>query len=159
MDKIRTVCFTGHRNIENSIAFKIPSALKQTLEELISRGARSFKAGGAVGFDTICALCVLELRESHPDITLDLILPCRDQTRGWDEGSIRAYKYILDHADSVRYISDVYRTGCMHDRNRALVEGSDVCVAFLMRSDGGSAFTYALALRSGIEVINIFDIL
>ena len=69
----------------------------------------------------------------------------------------RAYNYILSKADSVKYITDTYRAGCMHERNRALVDGSDVCVAYLERSVGGSAYTYTYALKNDIEVINIYD--
>lgn len=156
MNSISTVCFTGHRVIPTELAVNIPSALKKLLEQLIIRGAVSFRAGGAMGFDTICALCVLELKEKYPHIKLDLILPCKNQTNGWDEASVRAYNYILERADSVRYISEKYRSGCMHDRNRALVDGSDVCVAFLMRTSGGSAYTYTYAIKSDIEVVNLY---
>ena len=155
--KIKTVCFTGHRDINKSIAPYIPSALKSEIKDLILRGATSFRAGGAVGFDTVAALCVLELKEAYPEISLDLILPCRDQTNGWNADNIRAYNYILSSADSVKYVSDTYRAGCMHERNRALVDGSDVCVAYLERSSGGSAYTYTYAIKNNVEVINIYD--
>lgn len=155
--KISTVCFTGHRDINKKLAPYIPSALKSEIKRLILLGATSFRAGGAMGFDTVSALCVLELKELYPQITLDLVLPCRDQTSGWSEESICAYNYILSKADSVKYITDTYRAGCMHERNRALVEGSDVCVAYLERSSGGSAYTYTYALKNNIEVVNIYD--
>ena len=156
MNSISTVCFTGHREIPTDIAINIPSALKKLLEQMIIRGAVNFRAGGAMGFDTICALCVLELKEKYPHVKLDLILPCKNQTKGWDEGSVRAYNYILEKADSIRYITEKYRSGCMLERNRALVDGSDVCVAFLMRSSGGSAYTYTYAIKCGIEVVNLY---
>ena len=155
--KISTVCFTGHRDINKSIAVYIPSELKRVIKALILRGARSFRAGGAMGFDTVAALCILELKEEYPDITLDLILPCRDQTNGWNNDNKRAYDYILSMADSVKYVTDTYYAGCMQKRNRALVDGSDVCVAYLERSSGGSAYTYTFAVKSDLEVINIFD--
>lgn len=157
--KISTVCFTGHRSINKDLAIRIPSALKKVIEDLILKGATSFRAGGAMGFDTVAALCVLELKENYKHIRLDLILPCRDQTNGWDRENIRAYNYVLSKADSVQYICDSYRAGCMHDRNRALVDGSEVCVAYLERSMGGSAYTYTYALKLGLEVINIYELI
>ncbi len=154
---IDTVCFTGHRNIDKKDAVKIPGELKRILEELIARGARRFKAGGAMGFDTVAALCVLELKEKHPDISLVLALPCRDQTRGWSEDSKAVYDYILTKAARVEYVTDSYTSWCMHERNRRLVNGSQVCIAYLTQSSGGTAYTYGYALEKGLEVINIAD--
>lgn len=157
--KISTVCFTGHREIDMEDAINIPSSLKKVLRELILRGACTFKAGGAMGFDTVAALCVLELKEEFKNIELCLVLPCRDQTKMWNNENVKAYNYILNNADHVHYVADSYYQGCMHERNRTLVEGSDVCVAYLKKSHGGSAYTYALALSMGLEVINIYDII
>ena len=155
--KIEAVCFTGHREISRKFAYKIPTAIKSVMEDFIARGAKRFRIGGAMGFDTIAALCVIELKEKYPDITLELILPCRNQTRGWSETSIKVYNYILKHASLVEYVSEKYTRYCMHERNRALVNESQALIAFCTRSTGGSAYTYGYALEKGLEVINIYD--
>jgi len=157
--EIITVCFTGHRSIPKECAFLLPGLLKREIEKLIARGARKFRAGGAIGFDTVAALCVLELKEKYPQIELDLILPCKDQTRGWNELSVKTYEYIIASADRVEYVSEQFTSWCMHERNRRLVRGSQVCVAYLAHSGGGTAYTYAFALENGLEVINAYDIL
>ena len=154
-----TVCFTGHRQIPHDDAMKLPSLLETVLSDLIERGATTFRAGGAIGFDTVAALKVLELRESHPHIRLELILPCRNQTEHWEDLAVRTYQYILERADSHRFLFDTYFEGCMLERDRRLVEGCDVCVAFCNRSRGGTAYTMTKALRSGMEVININDLI
>ena len=158
-NKAETVCFTGHRTIDYSLSVRIPPLLKGKLEELIQRGATCFRAGGAMGFDTIAALCVLELKERYPNITLELKLPCREQARYWESRSVTVYDYIIKRADSVEYVSDRFTPTCMHERNRRLVDGSDVCIAFLTKSQGGTAYTFGYALERGLEVINIFDLL
>ena len=152
--RVETVCFTGHRSIPEERAILIPRALDTIISGLIAMGAKSFRLGGAVGFDTIAALSVIEAREKNPQITLDLILPCRDQADGWNENNTRAYNYILSQADSISYVCDKYRKGCMHERNRRLVDGSDMLIAYLEKRDGGSAFTYNYAEEKGIEIIN-----
>lgn len=157
--KIKTVCFTGHRRISKSKAILIPRALNTVISGLIAMGATSFRLGGAIGFDTIAALSVLEAKERYPHITLDLILPCRDQTENWNESDTKAYEYVLKNADSVSYVCDKYRSGCMYERNRRLVDGSDMVIAYLERQNGGSAYTYRYATEKGIEIINIYDIL
>lgn len=153
--KIHTVCFTGHRNILQSDAVKMPSVLFSLIEQLFNLGATHFRTGGAMGFDTVAALCVLEAKQIHPEIKLDLILPCKDQTSGWTSPNVLTYNYILSQASSFIYICNTYRKGCMHERNRALVDGSQCCIAYLYKNSGGSAYTYSYAVSSGLEVINI----
>ena len=152
-----TVCFTGHRGIPKTEALYIPGKLKKQLEELIESGAFRFRAGGAVGFDTVAALSVLELREKYPHIMLDLILPCRDQTKSWNEIDKRVYDYIISQATSIEYVTERYTSWCMHERNRRLVNGSQVCIAYLTHSSGGTAYTYSYALEKGLTVINIAE--
>ena len=153
---IKTVCFTGHRDISRPHALRLPAKLDHCIRALVARGAREFRAGGALGFDMLAALKVLELRETLP-IRLVLYLPCRDQTRGWNDVGRRAYRYVLDRADEIHYIADAYTPTCMLERNRALVNGSDVCVAYCVKNRGGSFYTCTYALRRDVELINLAD--
>ena len=161
MEHLRIVAFTGHRRIPEEHAWRLPALLEQTLEDLISKGAREFRAGGALGYDMVAALKVLELKEKHPTLplTLQLYLPCRDQTRGWDAPSCRAYAYVLERADGVRYASEAYTSGCMLARNRHMIDGSDVCLAYCTKHRGGSFYTCTYALKKGVELINLADVL
>ncbi len=154
-----TVCFTGHRSIDYEDALRLPALLDRVLTDLIGRGATTFRAGGAIGFDTVAALKVLEMKERYPHIQLELILPCRNQTEYWEGTAVRTYQYILKRADSHLFLFDTYFDGCMLERDRRLVEGSDVCVAFCKRSRGGTAYTFTHALRAGLEVINLHDLM
>lgn len=53
-----------------------------------------FGAGGALGFDTLAAQTVLELKKKYPDIRLILVLPCLSQTRNWKAANISEYERI-----------------------------------------------------------------
>ncbi len=157
---MKAVCFTGHRHIPEIDYPQLEEALVDTVEQLIERGAEIFRAGGAMGFDTLAALTVLSLKKKHPHIRLELVLPCPTQTRGWEINDLRLYEQILGQADSHRYVSTGYYRGVLQMRNRALVDGSDVCVAYLRNSHGGgTAFTAAYALKQGLELINLQDAL
>lgn len=149
-------CFTGHRSISESEIVQIPSALGKIIDELYNNGVREFRAGGAIGFDTLAALKVISYRELHPDVRLHLILPCRDQDSRWGDYDKKTYRYIIRCADSVSYIENTYTPDCMHRRNRSLVNGADFCVAYLSRGEGGSAYTVNFANRSGVKVINLY---
>ncbi|MDD7675533.1 MAG: SLOG family protein [Eubacteriales bacterium] len=154
----RICCFTGHRAIPYNIMRKLAVQLNETICRLAADGILTFRAGGAMGFDTLAALCVLELRQSLGGLRLDLILPCRDQTRLWPPNETEYYNYILNNCDSVRYISDIYTRDCMLERDRQLVRGSEVCVAYCTKSRGGAAYTMLYAMRQGVRVINLGDV-
>ena len=73
--KIKTCCFTGHRKIPPAQYQKIAQRLKLEIEALIKRCVVYFGVGGALGFDTIAAEAVLELRKKYPQIRLILVSP------------------------------------------------------------------------------------
>ena len=149
--KEKTVCFTGHRTIPLLKKWKIEKKLKEVLETLIEEGYCYFGAGGALGFDTIAAQAVLGLKKKHPEIKLILVLPCKNQTRGWEEKDVSVYESIIEQADKVVYTQEHYDRGCMFKRNRHLVDNSSVCVAYLTEEKGGTAYTVNYANQKGGE--------
>ncbi len=123
--------------------------------ELIEDGAVEFRAGGALGYDMVAELKILELQERFPHIRLKLYLPCRDQSARWSSAAQRAYDYILSRADAVVYTADMYTPGCMLARDRAMVDGSEVCLAYCTRRSGGTYYTCTYAARNGVKVLNV----
>ena len=148
-------CFTGHRMLPTQQICDIRTRLSETIETLIKKGVTQFRAGGALGFDTLAALTVLEIKERHPHIRLILMLPCKDQDRGWSAENKRRYQEIIGRADEVNVLSEHYYRGCMHVRNRALVNGSDYCIAFLRESTGGTKATVTYAEKQNLDIINL----
>lgn len=133
---------------------EITRRLRKTLIELIDDGYCFFGAGGALGFDTIAAQTVLDLKKDYPQIKLILVLPCIYQTRGWNEPDVRMYEYIKEVADKYVYTSENYFNGCMQKRNRHLVDNSSVCVCYLTKK-GGTFYTVKYAHRKDLKIINI----
>ena len=159
MNDKKTCCFTGHRSISCEHFKKLPEQLDKVLESLVSNGVRHFKAGGAIGFDTLATLKCLEIKKKYPslNITLELCLPCKNQTDGWSEHEKHAYNFVLSQADKVSYEAEIYTAGCMYARNRRLVDGSHVCVAYLSSDHGGTAYTCNYAKLKGVKIINLFE--
>ena len=114
----KTACFTGHRKIPPESIPELSQRLKNTLLRLIEEGYMYFGAGGALGFDTLAAQCVLSLRKRYSHIKLILVLPCTTQTKGWSKDDIAVYEEIKSQADKVVYTSHDYFRGCMFKRNR-----------------------------------------
>ena len=155
--KDRTACFTGHRTIPFLQKKKIKKRTKQVLIEAIEQGYRYFGVGGALGFDMLAAQTVLELKGEYPEIKLILVLPCENQTRGWDQAYVEEYERIKAAADKVVYTSKDYYSGCMHKRNRHLVDNSSLCICYLTEQSGGTAYTVNYARSQGLKIINVAE--
>jgi uncharacterized phage-like protein YoqJ len=134
---------------------EIQNRLNAELVELVRQGVQYFCTGGALGFDTIAALTILKLKQTFSHIHLILVLPCKDQTNGWSEKDKRIYNQIRDEADKITYTSEFYHKGCMHRRNRHLVDNSGICVCYLKQSIGGTAYTADYACKKKLHIINI----
>ncbi len=149
-------CFTGHRSLTYAESELAASRLKKLIPRLLEEGYTDFRTGGAVGFDALAALQLLDAREKHPEIKLHLILPCKDQDRGFSDIQRRVYHYTIRRADSVHYLQDSYSSGVMLARNRALVDGSDLCISFMTRLSGGTYSTVSYARKCGIRTVNLY---
>ena len=151
-------CFTGHRNIPQRKSRQIQERLRNEIVTAIQNGYTFFYAGGAIGFDTMAAQAVLELKAQYPYIKLILVLPCVNQTDGWEQSDIDEYERIRVLADEVIYTSEEYKKGSMHKRNRYLVDHSSLCICYMTRKSGGTAYTVGYAENKGITIVNINDI-
>ena len=114
-----------------------------------------FGAGGARGVDTVAAQTVIELKQQYPQIRLILVLPCTDQTRGWNTDDIKEYQNTKEKADKIKVLSANYVSGCMHVRNRHLVDCPSVCVCYKRKEIGGTAYTVNYARSKGLEIIEL----
>ena len=90
-----------------------------------------FCSGMADGSDVWLSQIVLGLRDAGFPIQLHCILPCEDQSDGWSETAQKRYHSILEHADSIVYVSKTYQKDCMLKRNRRLVESAGALVGCL----------------------------
>lgn len=152
--KEQTVCFTEHRKIPPERMDALARRLKTILVDLIENGYRYFGAGGALGFDTLAAQTVLDLKTSYPHIKLILVLPCLSQADSWSSHDQEIYEHIKAAADKVVYTSREYSKGCMHKRNRHLVDNSSACICYLTERTGGTAYTVEYAKRKKLLVFN-----
>lgn len=148
-------CFTGHRTAA-AASDDVKNRLICEIETLITtKGVTYFYAGGALGFDTLAADCILALKCKYPFIKLFLALPCKDQHKNWSAARKSHYEAIVKSADMVHYASEVYTEGCMLARNDYMVEHSKYCISFLRRSTGGTFYTVSKAKRLNRELIEI----
>ena len=153
----QTCCFTGHRKLPAN-AWKLKTLLLSTLMRVIEdNGMRDFICGGARGFDLMAAEMLLGLKPLYPDIRLIMALPCppEEQTRGWPRDDLQRYQEILRQADQTVVVSPYFTKGCMHRRNRYLVEQSSYCICYLTRMNSGTSYTVNYAFEQNCTVENL----
>jgi len=155
--KLRTCCFTGHRHLPEDQKKGIAERLEKAVVSLIHSGYLYFGAGGALGFDTLCAKTILRLRQSYPGIKLILVLPCVSQADRWRPEGRAVYREIMEQADKVVYTSQEYTRDCMFKRNRHLVDNSSVCICYQTKETGGTAYTVEYAIKHGLRIINLAE--
>ncbi len=154
--KERSCCFSGHRNIPGEITDQLTQRLKDGVLYLNAKmGITTFYSGGAVGFDALASEAVLDCREQIHDIRLIIVMPCENQASRWNRESIKQYERINETADEVICLSDHYYNGCMHVRNRYLVDHSSVCICYLTGDTGGTAYTVKYARSKGLRIFNL----
>ena len=159
LDKNKTCCFTGHRGMSIAEKKTACECVTHLIEDLYNRGYRHFITGGAIGFDTVAAVCVVSARDTkYPDITLTLAIPCPDQTLKWSEKDKRNYNRIMMCANESVLLSPEYTPYCMHQRNRWMVDNSSVVIAYCHSEKGGSYSTLTYAKKKGVALMNIAEL-
>lgn len=138
--------------------FTIKNSLIGEVIKLINQGVIYYGAGGALGFDTLAAQTIIELREDYPQIKLILIIPCKDQADKWNYENKRIYEDIKSDADKTVYLSEKYENGCMLKRNKHMVNHSGFVIAYWDgRKYGGTYYTINYAKKLNREIILLND--
>jgi uncharacterized phage-like protein YoqJ len=157
MDGAGTVsgCFTGHRNLDGVPLDLLVAAIERRLRSFHSAGINHYYAGGALGFDMLASVTLLNLKNELPELCLTLVLPCRGHTRGWSRADMALFERVSERADDTVCLSHTYHPGCMSARNRYMVERSSVCLCYMIQATGGTAYTVGYARKRGLSVVNL----
>ena len=154
-----TAClFTGHRKLPQGAELdNLQKRTKEALRLAYFKGCRLFYVGGAMGFDMLAAVAVLNLQEELPEIRLILALPHFGHYQHWSKTDKAVFARILERADQVLYLSKEYSPGCMQARNRYMVDHAQYCICYCGKATGGTAYTVRYAQKRGIEIVNLWS--
>ncbi|MBR5542776.1 MAG: DUF1273 family protein [Oscillospiraceae bacterium] len=153
--KNKTCCFTGYRELSFWDSLILSCKLKKEIKKLVGLGVIYFGNGGARDFDTIAAKAVLKMKKHYPDIHLILVLPCAEHTSNWNSYDKEEFEYVKLHADKVKVLSNHYYSGCMHTRNRHLVDNSSYCICYKRKDFGDTAYTVNYAIKRILRIIEL----
>jgi len=137
------ITFCGHKDVSDSK--NVEQWLRSVCSDLIAHGADEFYLGGYGGFDHLCATVLRELKTSHPQIKLILVLPYLNSsilTQGYDET-------IYPSLENVPLRFAISR------RNEWMVKESDVVVAYVTHGWGGAAKTLEYAKRKKKRILQL----
>lgn len=124
-------------------------------EKIYLSGLRHFICGMARGSDLYFCEAMLILRANHPSITIEAAVPYERQSAGWRDDERERYSRLLKQCDYTAYASMEYTRGCIHLRNRYMVDNSSVLLAVYDGKRGGTSYTINYAARRGLEIIEI----
>lgn len=153
--------FTGHR------PEKLPWGSRETdprcaalkrgiareVKKAYDRGFRHFLCGMARGTDLYFCEEALALREQHRDITVEAVIPFAGQAERWSGTDQRRYQTLLDRCNMETMIQYQYDRGCMHRRDRYLVDRANLLLAVFSGVPGGTVYTLNYARKKGTETV------
>lgn len=166
IDPLRTLGFTGHRPARLGgyderlpVWVNLRKVLYRETLEAVKQGFYTFISGMALGYDTIAAEVVLELREQLPDLGIELVaaVPFEGQERKWPAASQARYRGLLAKADYVHTVcTPGFAPWKMHRRNEWIVDNCSLLLALWDGiEDGGTFRCVEYAKRVGREVVTI----
>lgn len=156
LSRISSACFTGHRELPDSLSPEYRELVKSAdieLKNAYAAGARDFYTGGASGFDQIAGELVLRLKKIDPTVQLHILLPYEGYVGKQSTEERLQRNALFKEADELAPQFSHYFKGCFLLRDRALVEKADICIAYLRKSPSGTAWTVSFARQKGIPVV------
>ncbi len=159
MEKEFSCFFTGHRKLPKNRLDEIKKLLREKIKALIEdKGVETFIAGGALGFDTLAASTVIDLKEEYPFIKLYLYLPCNDQSKMWTAEDKYTWRIIMSKSDGYKFVTDgPYVDGCMQKRNYKMADDARYGIAYCVIARSGTGMTVNYANQRGGIIENIAD--
>lgn len=155
--RTETCCCTGHRDIPYGLETPLKSVLKEQVGLLLSKGVIYYGVGGAVGFDTLAAEALFELRTEYPQIKVILVYPFSGFDSRWQKEQRERYRVLLPKYDKQVCVSRTPGREAYLMRDRHLVDCSAHCIAFCSRSYGGTAYTVRYAQEHGCQIYNLAE--
>ena len=147
--------FTGHRNVKDDLDMEL---FDLSLRHIICDwGVDTFLNGMARGFDLIAAQKVLQLKKDY-QIRLIACIPFGAQIDTLGEKDREIYKNVLEKCDDVHVLSAGYYPGCMHARNRFMVDNASIVYAYYRGDEfsrGGTTYTVNYAEKTNKKLIII----
>lgn len=149
---VYTVSFFGHRRLYDSI--RIEGRLEQYVRELLqTKRYVEFLVGKDGDFDILVASVIRRCKRTYrsDNSSLVLVLPyvradLRDNAESYQE-----------YFDEIEVFSGTHYKAAFQQRNRSMVDRSDLVIFAINKTEGGAYSTMKYAAAKGKNIINLYD--
>lgn len=156
-------CFTGHRpgklpwryNEADPRCLSLKRRIADAVDAAYHGGYRHFLCGMAQGCDLYFCECVLALRRTHSDVTVEAAIPCPTQPDRWPADQRARYRRLVDECDFETLVSAGYTSSCMQRRDRYMVDHASLLIAAFDGSLGGTQYTMQYAMSRGLSIVDL----
>lgn len=146
----KKVSFTGHRPEKlTRTEEEIKAELKEYIEQAEKEGIYEFICGMARGVDLWAADLVLEMRKKNCKIKLICMIPYKSFSKKWGTYWKEKFDTVLKSADEIHYIQDSFSYSSFMERNKMMVDHSDIVIAVYNGEPGGTHNTVEYAKSVG----------
>lgn len=157
IDEKITVTFCGHRDAYGS---EIPQRLYFCLDVICKQAVLSgqevvFLCGGYGNFDSTVSLTIDKIRKAFPTLSISKVFVTPYITESYKERNEQMRSYY----DEIVFppIETVPIKFAIPERNKWMVNESDIVVAYVTHGWGGAATTLRFAQRKGKQIYYIND--
>ena len=156
-DRETTCCFSGHRSLPPETMAFVRQRTERAIRDLYSQGYKSFITGGALGYDTMVAVLLFQIRTEIPEIRVVLAYPYEGYNGSWTLQQWQEYRDRLLRYDEVVCVSEAPSKYAYWARDRYMVDRSSLCVGFCIDSASETGYTMEYARQKGVCVINLVE--
>ena len=152
---IFTVCFFGHRHIDISSYQYLESALEELIRNLINEKQYvDFLVGRDGDFDHMVSATIRRVKRNYFDANSShiCVLP---YVRAEFKNNIKAFEDYYDEIEICEQSSKAFYKSAIQIRNRCMIDRSDLCVFYVISSNGGSFVSFQYAKAQHKNILNL----
>ena len=145
MDKSKTCCFFGHREVTHNIRPKLTAIIEKLITEY---SVTEFYVGNQGQFDSMVYSVLKELKSKYPQIRYIVVLAYMP-----DEHIKEMYGEDTLFPDGLESVPRKY---AISKRNDWMIQQSGIAVCYVYKITGGAAKFRERGIKKKLEVIDIF---
>ena len=155
MLSLYTVCFFGHRRIDDIIS--VENAVENVIDKVLRQHEYvEFLVGRDGEFDRIVSSAVLRYKKKTDagNCSLTWVMPYlkSDYTHNREN-----YDSYYDSVEVCEQSATAHPKSAIQIRNRAIVDRSDLCVFYVCKKQGGAYQTMKYSANQGKDMVNLYD--